>query len=91
MHWLDRNGFLAVHELLADQACEELVMLRSAPTREATGVLHAVPTRPGETQTLDGHVVAPSWKFGSARVWDGRVREPRNLSLMRVAFSRVSW
>lgn len=85
MHWLDRNGFAAVHQLLAGQGCEELVMLRSVPTRDAIGVVHAVSTRAGEAQTLDGqalyalnpldsHVGAPPWKIGSATVWDGRVR-----------------
>lgn len=50
MRWLDKNGFPAMQQLLSDQGCEDAVVLRSVPNREALGVLHAVPTRDGEAQ-----------------------------------------
>lgn len=54
MHWLDKNGFPAMQQLLADQGCEDVAVLRSVPDRDAIGVFHAVSTRDGEAQARDG-------------------------------------
>jgi hypothetical protein len=54
MQWLDKNGFPAMRQLLADQGCDEGAALRSLPTREALGVFRAVSTRDGEAQARDG-------------------------------------
>ena len=54
MRWLDKNGFPAMRQLLADQGCEDVAVLRSVPNREALGVFHAVSTRDGEAQARDG-------------------------------------
>ena len=37
MHWLDENGFPAMRQLLDDQRCEDVAVLRSVPTRDAFG------------------------------------------------------
>jgi hypothetical protein len=66
MHRLDRSGHPAVHQFLAGQGCEGGPSCCDPCQLEATEVL---PNRAGET--LDGQVVAPSWKFGSSTVWDG--------------------
>jgi hypothetical protein len=52
--WLDNNGFPAMRQLLSDQGCEDVAVLRSVPNREALGVFHAVSTRDGEALARDG-------------------------------------
>jgi hypothetical protein len=52
--WLDKNGFPAMRQFLSDHGCEDAVVLRSVPNREALGVFHAVSTRDGEAQARDG-------------------------------------
>ena len=54
MRWLDNNGFPAMRQLLGDEGCEDVAVLRSVPNREAIGVFHAVSTRDGEAQARDG-------------------------------------
>lgn len=54
MRWLNGNGFPAMRQLLTDQGCEDVAVLRSVPNREALGVFHAVSTRDGEAQARDG-------------------------------------
>jgi hypothetical protein len=54
MHWLNGNGFPAMRQLLTDQGCEDVAVLRSVPNREALGVFHAVSTRDGEAQARAG-------------------------------------
>jgi hypothetical protein len=54
MHWLGKNGFPAMRQLLVDQGCEDVAVLHSVPTREALGLFHVVSTRDGEAQARDG-------------------------------------
>ena len=54
MRWLHKNGFPAMRQLLADQWCEDVPVLRSVPNREPLGVFHAFSTRDGEAQAHDG-------------------------------------
>jgi hypothetical protein len=53
--WLDKNGFPAMRHLLAGHVeCDDVVVLRSVPNRDAVGVFHAVSTRDGEAQAREG-------------------------------------
>lgn len=52
--WLDKNGFPAMRQLLADPGCEDVAVLRSVPAGKSLGVFHAVSTRDGEAWARDG-------------------------------------
>jgi hypothetical protein len=52
--WLDNNGFPAMQQLLEDQGCEDVAVLRSVPDREPLGVFHAVSTRDGVARERNG-------------------------------------
>lgn len=54
MHWVNESGSPVIWPLPADQACEDVPVLRSVPNRDALGVFHAVSTRDGEAQARDG-------------------------------------
>ena len=65
MHWLDKDGFPAMRELLIGQGWEDVAVLRSVPDREALGVFHAVSTRDGEAQARDGEAFYALNRLGS--------------------------
>ena len=54
MHWPDKNGFPAKHQLLGGQGCEDPVVLRAVPTGDALGVFHTVSTLDGVARGRDG-------------------------------------
>ena len=81
MHWLNGNGFPAMRQLLTDQGCEDVAVLRSVPDREALGVFHAVSTRDGEAQARDGQAFYALNRLGSQA--DGAIVE--------IQFSDGTW
>ena len=81
MHWLDKNGFPAMRELLTDQGWEDVAVLRSVPDREALGVFHAVSTRDGEAQARDGQA------FYALNRLDSQADE----AIVEIQFSDGTW
>ena len=49
--WLDNNGFPAMRQLLADQGCEDVAVLRSVPSPQNP---YALPARTAEVKLRDG-------------------------------------
>ena len=81
MQWLDENGFPAMHQLLSNQECEDAVVLRSVPKREALGVFHAGRTRDGEAQARDGQA------FYALNALDSQADE----AIVEIQFSDGTW
>ena len=70
-----------MQQLLSDQQCKDVAVLRSVPNREALGVFHAVSTRDGEAQARDGH------SFYALSALDSQADE----AIMKIQFSDGTW